>query len=351
MLEVTRQLWDSARRRPAGARRCNTAPNSNPATLAGWLALALLVFFAPSPASEESSWPDSSARADFTREGPRYRDFTYWENMEAYPVEAAPSQTASAETGQPSGPSADLNLTLHRPAGDTVEWYFGCSFGIEDDNANYWHFTYVARLYDPVNTQIAYHTSWAYKPSFSSSLGTSVGDPLTGTYRCEIDWWVEDYYIGQRQGTATISYGVPTGETTIENAWSGLIPTAYKWRGRVEGGNFGGRQVREAEGGNDVDTCWWPQSAYAPATGLSGGTWDVDGNSEYGDDTVGWHWQMVDYYRSQGRAPCQSETDQAMEINRPGTSWAPYKTNRLKMGFTATTVWSERDGHAVSKSY
>jgi hypothetical protein len=60
---------------------------------------------------------------------------------------------------------------------------------------------------------------------------------------------------------------------------------------------------------------------------------------------------MVDYYRAEGRAPCQSETDRIMKINRPGTSWASYKTNRLKMGFTATTVWSYRDGNVVSKNY
>lgn len=40
-----------------------------------------------------------------------------------------------------------------------------------------------------------------------------------------------------------------------------------------------------------------------------------------------------------------------MEINRPRSNWASYKTNRLKTGFTTTTVWSERDGLAVSKNY
>lgn len=144
---------------------------------------------------------------------------------------------------------------------------------------------------------------------------------------------------------------IPTGETTLENAWSGLIPTAYKWRARLSGGNFVGRQVQEANGGGDVDTCWYPESQYAAMTGPSGGDWEVDSQNEYGDDTVGLHWLMVDYYRGAGRAPCQFETNQIMKINRPNTSSASYKTNRLKMGMTATTVWSHRDGHAVSKSY
>ena len=60
----------------------------------------------------------------------------------------------------------------------------------------------------------------------------------------------------------------------------------------------------------------------SPKEETSGGTWDVNGSNEYGDDTVGWHWLMVDYYRGNSRAPCQSETDQIMRINRPGLSWA-----------------------------
>jgi hypothetical protein len=46
-----------------------------------------------------------------------------------------------------------------------------------------------------------------------------------------------------------------------------------------------------------------------------------------------------------------TQFNQIMKINRPGTSDATYKTNVLKMGMTATTAWSERDGHSASKAY
>jgi hypothetical protein len=91
-------------------------------------------------------------------------------------------------------------------------------------------------------------------------------------------------------------------------------------------------------------------------TGLggSGEPWPVGQGNEWGDDTVGWHWIYVDYYRSAGRAGgdgCRSETNQIMKINK-GSQWTTYQTNRLKMGFTNTTVWSQRgDAIPVSKNY
>jgi hypothetical protein len=167
-----------------------------------------------------------------------------------------------------------------------------------------------------------------------------------------VKWWIYSYELPERQATQTVTYLVPSGETTFENAWAEAFPSAFKWRGRLSGGSFVGRRVKEEEGGNDVDTCWWPGSQYPAATGLTiGDPWDVGANSEYGDDFVGWLPDLVSYYRSQLRAPCQNETDQNMKINRPASNWASYKTNRLKMGFTTTTVWSYRDGQAVSKNY
>ncbi len=204
-------------------------------------------------------------------------------------------------------------------------------------------------LLDPNGAQIGQDEDFTY--GINLQVEFAVQPTVSGLYTCNAAYSVNGQSIGNLQDQNQI-YTIPTGETTLQTGWSGLIPTAYKWRGRLAGaGSFNGRQVRESEGGNDVDTCWWPGSAYAPASGLSGGTWDVNGSNEYGDDTVGWHWQVVDYYRANSRAPCQSETDQVMQINRPGSNWATYKTNRLKMGFTNTTVWSYRDGQQQSKNY
>lgn len=159
---------------------------------------------------------------------------------------------------------------------------------------------------------------------------------------------------GGGSGSRTVTHPVPTGEVTLHNAWSGTVPTAYKFRaGLLGGGTYTGRQIREQNGGGDVDTCHWSDSIYPQAQGLSGSgvPWTVEASNQYGDDTVGWLWYVVDYYRANSRAPCQSETSQVMQINRPGSSWVSYHTNRQKMGFTSTTVWSERDGVAVSKSW
>lgn len=231
---------------------------------------------------------------------------------------------------------------------DAFEGSIGCRAGLKGFAPGPALHVYVWLL-DPNGVQIGQDEDFTY--GINLHVEFAVQPTVTGLYTCHAAYSVNGASLGNLVDQQQI-YTIPNGETTLQNAWSGLIPTAYKWRGRLQGaGSFSGRQVREQEGGNDVDTCWWPGSAYTPASGLSGGTWDVDGSNEYGDDTVGWHWLMVDYYRANARAPCQSETDQVMQINRPGSSWATYKTNRLKMGFTSTTVWSYRDGQEVSKSY
>ena len=247
----------------------------------------------------------------------------------------------------------DRGVSASATATRSVAATVGCYFSIEDTDNGLWDWTYEARIFDTNNTQIQYRTNWvSSSPAASSNITANLTDGAEGTYTCKIKWWVESYAFPEVEATQTLTYLVPTGETTIGNAWSGSFPTAYKWRGRLTGGNFVGRQVWEAEGGNDVDTCHFPTSIYPYARGLTiGDPWDVVSNNDYGDDTVGWLWYIVDYYRDHDRDPCQSETDQVMKINRPGTSWASYKTNRLKMGFTDTTVWSYRAGQSVSKNY
>lgn len=235
----------------------------------------------------------------------------------------------------------------------TLEIYegsVGCRAGLKGSAAgpllygNSW-------LVDPTGATIGSTEDSTY--STNLRLDFAVQPTVSGTYTCRVRFTADGSPVGGNLQDAKPIYTTPTGEGTLHNAWSGLIPTAYKWRGQLNGaGSFAGREVQEFEGGNDVDTCWWPDSAYAPASGLTGGTWSIDANNQYGDDTVGWHWTMVDYYRSHNRAPCQFETDQIMKINYPGSAtWLAYKTNRLKAGFTSTTVWSYRDGQQVSKNW
>jgi hypothetical protein len=197
-----------------------------------------------------------------------------------------------------------------------------------------------------------------YQDSFPG-LQTFIGVPVAaGNFAFYSDALVNCSCFGSGLGAgggngSTTLDSMPSGETTLTNAWSGGDPTHYKWRARLTGGSFAGRQTREREGGGDTDTCHFSTSIYPYATGLTiGSPWNVDSSSEYGDDFVGWNWYVVDYYRNAGRAPCQSETTQLMQINQPQVGgWAQYKSNRLKMGFTSTTVWSERDGQAQSKPW
>lgn len=225
-----------------------------------------------------------------------------------------------------------------------VNAQIGCHFLIWDEDGEYYDWSYDVRIFDPNNNQIHAAQNWiSNKPGYSSYAIAHVTDPDEGIYTCKIQWWVEEYALPEEQEFKPLTYLVPTGETTIGNAWSGSEPTAYKWRGRLTGGNFVGRQVLEAEGGGDVDTCWWPGSEKAKAVGLTIlDPWEVGEGSEYGDDTVGWLWEVVDYYRTTPQLPCQSETDQIMKVNRPGASWVAYKTNRLKMGNSSGPLYFAR---------
>jgi hypothetical protein len=59
---------------------------------------------------------------------------------------------------------------------------FTCDFDIYDSESNYWEFTYVARLWDPYDNQIAYSSRWDYKPSLSGELiSTTLVNPRIRT--------------------------------------------------------------------------------------------------------------------------------------------------------------------------
>ena len=251
-----------------------------------------------------------------------------------------------------SGKGAERAKRSPKASSRSVSVTLNCSFQIYDDNGGLWDWTYDARILNPSGGQLRQAGNFASnKPGYSSALGVTLTDPAEGTYTCKIKWWVQTSYLGEPQATVQLSYLVPTTETTMTNGWSQNIPTYYNFRALLIGASFTGRKVHEDAGSNEVDTCWFNGSTYPQYTGLRQSEWTVESNNTYGDDTVGWHWQPVDYYRQQNRAPCQWEITQQMEINRPGGNWAWYKTNRLKAGFTNTTVWAERDGEYASKSY
>jgi len=160
-----------------------------------------------------------------------------------------------------------------------VTWTFMCEFGTESDDQSNWDFTYQARHWNPNNQQINYHSAWvSQKPSFSSSLGTQLSDPIEGTYRCTVDWWADEYYLGQGEATVQVSYTVPTGETTESGGWWEGGTSAHKWNQTLTGGSFVGRQVTEQDGGGGNDTCWFPGSRIPKGEAVTGGSWPVKTN-------------------------------------------------------------------------
>lgn len=200
------------------------------------------------------------------------------------------------------------------------------------------------------NTGYVWGPSGNFQQGFSG-LSSYMGVPLTGgnySFSSEVvvncSCFGSGLGAGGGWGTVPVDQ-IPSGETSSVNGWDGV---ATKFRGHLQGGTFSGRVVREQAGGNDTDNCWWPNSTHPPYGGVTGGSWNVDGSSSYGDDYLAWSQSDILYYRSAGRAPCQAETDQIMQINQPGSRWVKYTTNRLKNGIGTTNVWNERDGVAAS---
>jgi hypothetical protein len=143
---------------------------------------------------------------------------------------------------------------------------------------------------------------------------------------------------------------IPSGETTASGGWSSYYPTVHLWNQTLTGGSFNGRTVTEHNAGGGWDSCWFPGSIIDPFEWITGGDWSVDYNNSWGPDYVGWEPGAVNFYRGQARAPCGTEYLQQMVISVPGTTRTfSYITNLLRMGFTATTVSSERAGVSQSR--
>lgn len=279
------------------------------------------------------------------------QDFSYFEYLTADIVD--PFDDAAEYMDQTShGPYVSAVPSVRTDKAESVEWNFSCYFGIADENGNYWNFTYEARLFDPFDNQLAYSTNWAFKPAYSSNLGRNLVDPAAGTYRCTVDWWVEDFYLGSRQATVQLSWTAPSGETTESSGWWTQNTSVHDWTQTLTGGDFSGRRVAERDpGGGGPDYCHFSGSIYNPFTHVTNPPdfwWDVT-NNRWGVDHVGWVTGAVEYYRNTGRAPCDTSFPQDMVINCPGCTEMKYVTNTLRAGITNTTVWSERAGQYAER--
>ena len=143
---------------------------------------------------------------------------------------------------------------------------------------------------------------------------------------------------------------IPSGEYSTWIDWE--FSTKGKWGGTLGplAIDFEGRTVKEEDGGQGEDQCWFTGSKYPKVDSLTGGSWPVEAGNYYKADQVGQGSTRVTYYRSHNRAPCEVSRLQKMVIDCPARDVA-YKDNWLRFGLTSTTVFSERDGNRETRDW
>ena len=244
-----------------------------------------------------------------------------------------------------------------------------CFAAVWDDDGYYNNFTIASHLKDPGGNEISPTPAPAYVTNHSylgSTKSWSLSDPSEGTYTCKPDLYVYGYYLGSPTYQQTLSYSVPSGESTTGTGWSGDYNwnTLYKYTGNLtttSGVGFGGRVVSEGDGGSASDSCFQDNDPYYRVDSVTGAwnsfahDWTVAGGNTYGDDLIGLFESTVQWLRDHGRTHgdngCSCQLNQVMSINRPGTSGATYKTNIIGFSVTDQLVKSIRDGQLRIKAY
>jgi hypothetical protein len=274
----------------------------------------------------------------------------------------------STSSGQLSGYTGTSKEWWDADSGyDCVYWEYDPEFGEYCASWVYWEnwVSVIGRLYTP--------SGGTYANGYAKGFSYAVLDliPFTpsetgiwnhvGNHYVEQDTWRDDgygwyftgtnvNYFGSTTQQANVTCTVPTGETTESGGWYTENTTLHLWNQTLTGGSFGGRTVTEQDpGGGGPDTCWFEGSIFNRFEAITGGTWPVGGDNRWGPDAVGWNYNAVQYYRNQGRAPCDTRFPQRMVITCPGSADVPYVTNLLRAGMTETTVWSERAGQYAER--
>jgi len=168
-----------------------------------------------------------------------------------------------------------------------------------------------------------YNTNIATVDGGGQLNGIAVGSTdVEGDYTY-LEWYNDGMdcyqYYGNGSDTAPVdTCTAPTSETTTSGGWADSEgnPTIHKWIQTLAPSttNFAGRVVSEANPGGGQDTCHFSGSAISPFNAVTGGSWTVDSNNSWGPDYVGWLPSAVTYYRAQGRAPCEAQIPQRMDI-------------------------------------
>ena len=211
-------------------------------------------------------------------------------------------------------------------------------------------------------------------PSYASCGGLiNVNVDLSGDFRndgCDIGFG--PWHNVDNSGSGTLSLAkpadLPTGEATEAVGWSSVWPTVQQWRQTLQGDAFrpfDGRQVKEVAGPSKVDGCYYAGAAasgYAQF-GVTGGWWLVGRyatpplyfySNRWIDDYVGFLPGLVTFYRNNGRAPCDANAQQLMNICTNGNSCGnsqQYFSNFISGAITATTVSSGRANQIQLRAY
>lgn len=214
--------------------------------------------------------------------------------------------------------------------------------------------SHVVRLWRPGNNSVPVAQDvqdYVWREAGTYSVTVSALLDTDGPWTCDVWVALPDYgEVFQNSVQLNWVWPIPTGEITQSGGWWTGDTTIHNWIQTLTGGSFEGRFVKEQDpGGGGPDTCWFPDSAIAPATSITGGRWEVGSVNQWGPDQVGWHSNAALYYRNQGRAPCETQFYQRMVIERPGNTDVEYVTNLLRMGMTAISVWSERAGQYAER--
>jgi peptidoglycan hydrolase-like protein with peptidoglycan-binding domain len=149
------------------------------------------------------------------------------------------------------------------------------------------------------------------------------------------------------------NHGLPAGETTHSRGWgTGNRATVHRWRQRLSPRitSFRGCRVTEADPGGGTDGCHFPGSAIPAQTLVTGGTWVVNARNQWGDDWVGWLTPGVNYYRTQGRAPCSVRLPQSMRVVRPAGD-VEYLRHNIIITIGTTTVSVTRAGQTRTRRW
>lgn len=161
---------------------------------------------------------------------------------------------------------------------------------------------------------------------------------------------------------------LPSGESTEPVGWWASYPTIQQFRQTLQGDSqrpFDGRQVTEAAGPDRLDGCYYQGAADLgyPQFGVSGGWWIVGRyatppyyfyTNRWVDDYVGMTPALVQFYRDNGRAPCDSRAQQLMKIctNGQGCTYTQqYRSTYITYRVDQTTVTAGRDNQLASKAW